>query len=53
MSPDTQVALITLILFFAIATVSNLWPRLTQEKRSSLKRAGDTQGRSGKRRRAK
>src|SRR4051794_18672824 len=39
MSPNTQVALIALILFFAVATVSIFWPRLTKLKRSSMKLA--------------
>ena len=36
MSPTTQVALIALILFFAVAAVSIFWPRLTQPKWSSM-----------------
>ena len=39
MSPNTQVALIALILFFAVAVVSIVWPRLTELKRSSMKLA--------------
>jgi len=37
MSPSTQVALIALILFFAIVAVSTLWPRMTELKRSNMK----------------
>jgi succinate dehydrogenase / fumarate reductase, cytochrome b subunit len=37
MSPSTQVALIALILFFAVVAVSILWPRLTELKRSNMK----------------
>jgi hypothetical protein len=37
MSPSTQVALIALILFFAVVAVSILWPRLTDLKRSNMK----------------
>src|SRR5215213_6297764 len=39
MSPNTQVALIALILFFAVATISIFWPRLAGPKRSSMKLA--------------
>ena len=39
MSPNTQVALIALILFFAVAVASIVWPRLTELKRSSMKLA--------------
>jgi succinate dehydrogenase / fumarate reductase cytochrome b subunit len=39
MSPSTQVALIALILFFAVAAVSIVWPRLTELKWSSMKLA--------------
>ena len=39
MSPSTQVALIALILFFAVAVVSIVRPRLTELKRSSMKLA--------------
>ena len=37
MSPSTQVALIALILFFAVVAVSTLWPRMTELKRSNMK----------------
>ena len=39
MSPNTQVALIALILFLVVATVSIFWPRLTGLRRSSMKPA--------------
>src|SRR5215212_5160667 len=39
MSPNTQVALIALILFFAVATISIFWPRLAGPKRPSIKLA--------------
>ena len=44
MSPNTQVALIALILFFAGAAVSIFWPRLTGLKRSSMKLASGVRG---------
>src|SRR5215211_7374941 len=39
MSPSTQVALIALTLFFAVAVVSIVWPRLTGLKQASMKLA--------------
>src|SRR5215203_449448 len=44
MSPNTQVALIALILFFAVAVVSIIRPRLTGLKRSSMKLASGVRG---------
>ena len=40
MSPNTQVALIALILFFAVAGVSLVWPRLAGLERSRTRLAG-------------
>jgi len=37
MSPNTQVALIALILFFAVAGVSLVWPRLAGLERSRMR----------------
>jgi hypothetical protein len=46
MSPNTQVALIALILFFAVAGISLVWPRLAGLERSRTRLAsggiGDT-----------
>ena len=39
MSPNTQVALIALILFFAVAGVSLAWPRLAGQERSRMRLA--------------
>ena len=39
MSPNTQVALIALILFFAVAGVSLVWPRLAGLERSRMRLA--------------
>src|SRR3954470_10953896 len=39
MSPNTQVALLALILFFAIATLSILWARLADPQWSRMKLA--------------
>ena len=39
MSPNTQVALIALILFFAVAGVSLVWPRLAGLERSRTRLA--------------
>ena len=39
MSPNTKVALIALILFFAVAAVSICWPRLAGLKRSRMRLA--------------
>ena len=39
MSPNTQVALIALILFFAVAGVSLAWPRLAGQERPRMRRA--------------
>ena len=40
MSPNTQVALIALILFFIVASVSFVWPRLAGLERSRMRLAG-------------
>src|SRR3954453_9135382 len=37
MSPNTQVALIALILFFVLASVSFVWPRLAGLERSRMR----------------
>ena len=39
MSPNTQVALIALILFFVLASVSFVWPRLAGLERSRMRLA--------------
>jgi hypothetical protein len=39
LSPNTQVALIALILFFAVAGVSLAWPRLAGQERSRMRLA--------------
>src|SRR3954467_3237170 len=39
MSPNTQVALISLILFFAVAGISLVWPRLAGLERSRTRLA--------------
>jgi hypothetical protein len=36
MSPSTQVSLIALVLFFAVAGVSSVWPRLAGLERSRM-----------------